>query len=339
MAPFQRVFIRVDASTEIGSGHVMRCLTLADALRSRGAKATFFSRRFDGNYLEHIRSKGFEGVALNAEDVRAKLPAGERADWLIVDHYGLDASWERDARASAQRILVIDDLANRPHDCEILLDQNYVRSVERRYSGLVPPNCRLLLGPSYALLRKEYQTARPRPRDGRIEKLLVFFGGADPNGLTRAALQALVALKGKMSVDVVIGLAYRDGAGIEEFCRRNGFRLHVQTEKMMEILQDVDLVIGAGGAATWERCRLGVPSITVVAADNQREITEAVAASGATVNLGDAASFTVEKLTSALRALAADPAAVRRLSESALGIMNVDRPGPERVADAMAEAA
>ncbi len=340
MAAMKRIVIRADASSQIGSGHVMRCLTLADALRDAGAEDISFVCREDvGNYIKFIQSQGFAVSPIEdaAADVPVEAASAERpADWLVVDHYGLDAAWETRARSLSRHIMVIDDLADRKHDCDILLDQNFVRSMQTRYDGLVPDSCRRLLGPAHTLLRKEFSSVTARPRDGSVRRILVFFGGSDPRGLTLKTVVTLGRMPAGPTVGVVVGLAHQDKDALEAECHRYGFTLHVQTDHMASLLDAADLVIGGGGTTTWERCKLGVPSITVVMADNQRGITEAVAAEGATVNLGEADDVGPDNLKEAIQNLMKNPESVRAMSERALALMKGDSSGVDSVVRAMA---
>lgn len=196
------VVIRADASETIGSGHIMRCLTLAERLRLKGAEVSFICRDFSGNLVEHIRNKGFKVHLLSkvggenlsvqsngkqkwlgtdwnkdADEAIAVLAKyKKKIDLIIVDQYGIDYKWQSRIRAMTQKIMVIDDLANRRHACDILLDQNFFEYPSARYSYLVPQNCRMLLGPHYALLRSEFIEARLNSgkRDGRVQRLIVF---------------------------------------------------------------------------------------------------------------------------------------------------------------------
>lgn len=193
--------IRVDASTQIGSGHVMRCLTLAQKLKKeKQAEVYFVMRLLEGNLISLVKDKGFfvftlseaavnndlQGYAKwltvtqkqDAEDTKAAISALSDIDLLVVDSYAINYVWENELRSRVKQIMVIDDLANRKHNCDILLDQNFYLNKEQRYIGLVPENCKLYLGPEFALLREEFYTAKAnlRQRDGRIKNILVFFG-------------------------------------------------------------------------------------------------------------------------------------------------------------------
>jgi spore coat polysaccharide biosynthesis predicted glycosyltransferase SpsG/RimJ/RimL family protein N-acetyltransferase len=176
-------------------------------------------------------------------------------------------------RQSASRILVIDDIADRKHDCDVLLDQNLYADMEKRYTGKVPVHCQLLLGPRYALLRDEFRVLHEqiKPRSGGVKRILVFFGGVDANNYTGIAIAALSNVDiPELHVDVVIGVQHPQREQIKDVCAQYGFICHVQTDKMAELMSKADLAIGAGGAATWERCCLGLPTLAIFTADNQR---------------------------------------------------------------------
>ena len=346
------VCIRADASLRIGSGHVMRCLTLAEELSELGAKATFLSRELPGNYCELIERKGFPCVRLpvivDPGDTIVNDPSssawlgctpeadgeqsadaidllGAPVDWLIVDHYSLDSAWERQLRARSRRIMVIDDLANRRHDCDLLLDQNYYRQSERRYDGLVPAHCRTLLGPKYALLRREFRSAMriAIARSGEVRRILVFLGGSDADNVTTRVLEAFV-LTGirDIALDVVVGASNVHGSEIEALCRMLGnASFHVQVDNMATLMARADLAIGAGGATTWERCALGLPTLTVVVADNQLETTKDIAELGVIWYLGRSSDLRVQDFARAIRTALDDPRKLRNISIAALGLM------------------
>lgn len=280
----------------------MRCLTLADGLKQRGAQIRFVNRHLP----EHLRSmlveKGHEFALLDSvqndvvldelahahwlhatqeQDAQATIQAlsDQQWDWIVVDHYALDARWESELRAIAKQIMVIDDIADRQHDCDVLLDQNYYMDMQTRYEGKVPAHCRQLLGPRYALLRDEFRKLREqiKPRAGAVKKILVFFGGVDADNYTGLAIQALSGLDIKgIDVDVVIGAQHPHHPDIEKACASLGYVCHVQTSRMAKLMAAADLAIGAGGSATWERCCLGLPALAVCTADNQlKQVTDA----------------------------------------------------------------
>ena len=220
-------FFRVDASSQIGSGHVIRCLTLAKRLKQQGAICKFICRDHKNNLIEKIKKEDFEVVTLSnsikakstqntknanlgysswigaswREDAKQTINAlnKEKIDWLVIDHYGIDRRWEEKLRPYSIKIMVIDDLANRNHDCDLLLDQNLIANFKNRYQNLLPKNCSTLLGPQYALLQNEYKDLHlsATPRIGSIKRILVYFGGADQNNLTEIALSSFLKLNRK----------------------------------------------------------------------------------------------------------------------------------------------
>lgn len=266
----------------------MRCLTLADALKRSGALTRFISRHLNEQLRGNLADKGHEFVLLAQEteeepadnliyaDAMASLKAlsHEQWDWLVVDHYGLDHRWESMLRRSVDHILAIDDIANRQHDCDLLLDQNLYLNMEARYAGKVPSHCQLLLGPRFALLGDEFTRLHTevQPRRGPVKRVLVSFGGIDANNFTGKALSALSAIGLKdVKVDVVIGAQHPCRKEVEATCEKLEYACHIQTERMAELISVADMAIGAGGISVWERCSLGLPSLVIKTADNQTD--------------------------------------------------------------------
>jgi UDP-2,4-diacetamido-2,4,6-trideoxy-beta-L-altropyranose hydrolase len=328
-----KVAIRTDASVTIGAGHVMRCLTLAEELREMGVEVSFVCRVGAGDGLDIIQDRGFRTHALeDASEWRADADGSARAlsdqapiDWMVVDHYGLDWRWESHMRLTARRILVIDDLADRNHDCESLLDQNFYAGAARRYDGRVPVACRLFLGPAFALLRNEFREAarRPRERNGSVKRLLVTFGATDPTDETGKVLAALEGLASPaLEVDVVVGTGNRRREQIEAQCGAlRSVRCHVQTSRMAELMWKADLAIGAGGATTWERCVLGLPALTVVIAPNQLQTTTDLADAGAIRYLGRAEDLATNDYEFAIQNAMNDAGGLQALSARSREIM------------------
>lgn len=302
-----KIAIRVDASMAIGTGHVMRCLTLAENARDNGAEVLFVSRRHPGHLFDRIEDRGFRLLPLSApppmwtvsekegvvhaawvgthwQDDAKETALGVKGfhpDWLVVDHYGLDARWEGAMRASASKIMVIDDLADRSHDCDILLDQNLTARQNVRYKGLVPKHCTLLLGPKYALLQPDYAHLRSRsaPREGPLSRLFVFFGGVDEVGLTQKTVRALLTLQlPNLIVDIVLSSASSQFPEVQRLIEGHPeFCLHDNVPSLAPFILAADLGLGAGGATSWERLCLGLPSLVISLAENQRPISNELA--------------------------------------------------------------
>jgi UDP-2,4-diacetamido-2,4,6-trideoxy-beta-L-altropyranose hydrolase len=336
------VAFRVDASRDIGSGHMMRCLALADGLHAAGAEVRFLCRPLGAHLASLITERGFALATVDDTPGASVAALAPGCDWLVVDHYALDARWESAMRARARRILAIDDLADRPHDCDVLLDQNLVAGMEQRYGTLIPAASERLLGPRYALLRSEFAEARAgveraragsAERPGPADRLLISFGGGDAANHTALALEAVVAAgRRPRTVDVVIGGDHPRRAEIEAACRAHGFQCHVQTQRMAELMAAADVAIGAGGSTTWERCCLGLPAIVIPIASNQEPIVDEAARRGLVYSIGTA-PVTVAALAMHLTALVENAALRELLSRN--GMCAVDGRGVGRVVRAL----
>ena len=285
-----KVVFRADASVAIGTGHVMRCLTLADALRQRGHLVEFACVPLAGNVIDLIQKKGY--LCHRLAQMQAAIPSD--GDWLVVDHYQLAVEWEASMRAKFRHIMVIDDLANRQHDCECLLDQNDYFQNAARYEALTPLGCRLFLGPQYVLLRQEFFSAKQTVRERSLEtakKILASFGGTDPAGLAWDFLQwwehTAWIKERHLELQLVIGANSMNRKKIEAYCRNfPEISLQIQTTQIARLLVESDIAVGAGGVSLWERCYLGIPSVTVIVAENQKAITEQAARDGLTLLAG-----------------------------------------------------
>ncbi|KTS97076.1 hypothetical protein SB14R_06105 [Pseudomonas oryzihabitans] len=341
-----RILIRCDASTTIGSGHVMRCLTLADALVAAGCRVHFACRSGPGDLLTLIADRGHEVHALPLADTREAceaalpwqddiaalwraLPEGLTFAWCLVDHYGLGHEWEVAVRPRAQRVLAIDDLDNRRHAVEVLLDQNLTAAAR-----LLPlsDETSVLAGPRFALLRPAFADPRPALQDS-IRRVLVSFGGVDAAGETFKVLTALSEFS-DLQVDVVAGQANPHWALLEARCREQPtWRLRRQVNDFAGLLREADLAIGAGGGTAWERASVGVPSLCVALAPNQRANAEALAVAGAHLYLGDAAQVSVADYRAAVQTLQASLGLRRSLV--AHGRALVDGRGTARVVAAL----
>lgn len=340
---------RVDASPQLGTGHLVRCLTLADALRREGARIRFISRDLPPHLESRLAEHGLDYRALATADAgpgpgaaadvggTCRILADASWDWVVVDHYGLDAAWQSAVRGVAARVLAIDDLANRRHDCDLLLDQNHVPGGDGRYDSLVPGDCRRLLGPRYALLRPEYRahrdSLRARPPDAR--RVLVFFGGTDPQNMTDLAVRALSGPELRhLELDVVCGADPARRRELEAWAaERPGLTLHGPRPHLADLMTRADLGLGAGGATTWERMCLGLPSLVITLADNQVAVANGLAAEGLISLIGDASSVSPAQVRDAV--LAALPAAQHRRAVEA-GMALSDGGGVTRVIAAMA---
>jgi UDP-2,4-diacetamido-2,4,6-trideoxy-beta-L-altropyranose hydrolase len=335
------VVIRADASSRIGYGHIMRCLTLADELKKHASYASFICKSEQGNLIGFIRESGFKVYELPTEldpiqdsEYTKNLLENKIGypDYLIVDHYGLDLSWEEHLKPDVGKIMVIDDLVNRKHSCDIILNQNYgVKAQE--YDGLIPPECKKLIGSSYVLLRDQFKEIRKEiPRhSGEVKKVFIFFGGADLTNETKKAIEAMMLLN-RSTISLIVQIADSNPyqKEIAKLCASlpNAI-LYQQVYDIAPLMAEADLAIGAGGSNTWERCCLGLPSIVMILAENQRPIVEKLSREGIVVNLGWFREVTPSSIAAIMNNLISDRETLRSMSVKAMEI--VDGEGANRV--------
>jgi UDP-2,4-diacetamido-2,4,6-trideoxy-beta-L-altropyranose hydrolase len=355
---------RVDAALDIGSGHVMRCLTLARELARRGCASVFVCREHQGNMVTAIRGAGFEAISLPLEMGAVGSPSDHSAwigskwysdaaqsreiftrmdcDFVVVDHYGLDGRWER-AVSPSGRVAVIDDLANRGHACALLLDQTLARE-PTAYRALVPTDCLLLCGTEFALLRPQFAEVRQRSLAERSNRsaqhILVSMGGVDRDNATGQVLQALAALPEELrfSTTIVMGPNAPWLSAVSTLAANSGrdMTVCVDVSEMADLLARTDLAIGAAGSSAWERCCLGVPTVMAVIAENQAEISRAIAARGAAIAIGRPGDDGfATKVSQAVGQLLSAPTQLAEMSKAAASIC--DGQGVERVADRLLE--
>lgn len=303
------VVFRCDASIQIGTGHVMRCLTLADELAHQGAKCYFICREHEGNLIDFIIQKGYETCTLEAvslgsseentaestlfhskwlgatQETDAKqtvhIVSSIQPEWLIIDHYALDIYWEEKLRSHCNNILVIDDLADRKHDCDLLLDQTFGRN-KQDYQDLVPNHCKILCGTTYAILRPEFtkwrQYSLERRKDNGVKNILINLGGVDKDNITSRILESLkqATLPELCTITVVMGSTSPWLDTVITKANQLPWFTEVKTgvSNMAELMANSDLAIGAAGSTSWERCCLGLPTIMLVIAENQIDIAE-----------------------------------------------------------------
>jgi UDP-2,4-diacetamido-2,4,6-trideoxy-beta-L-altropyranose hydrolase len=340
--PTHRALFRADASLDIGTGHVARCLALAAELIRRDWTATLASRSLPTDLETACRAAGIAVEPLPAEGRLEDEPGlleGQlrgRVDALVVDHYGIDAGWHRAVADWAGTLLAVDDLADRPQAVDVLVNQNL--GVEAsRYATLTRPGTRVLVGPAYALLDPAFAVARRdvRPR-AAVRRLLVFLSGGDPRDVTARAARAAATIG--VPVDVVVGGSYPHRERLEGWAADlPGIVVHVATRRMAELMAGADLAVGAPSSAAWERCSVGLPSVLLTLADNQVDNARALAEAGAAISLGDERDVAEADIAEALRSLTRDPARLRAMSEAAAGL--TDGGGTARVADELERAA
>jgi UDP-2,4-diacetamido-2,4,6-trideoxy-beta-L-altropyranose hydrolase len=319
----------------------------------------FISRAHPGNILKMVAEEGFrvtllpppanrEGrsesysdwLGVPQEQDAAQTIAGlqrDRLDWLVVDHYGLDAEWEKLLRPYSRKIMVIDDLANRSHNADVLLDQNYSTTGVARYLNLVPRECVTLAGPRFALLRPEYRDYRfAASRPARpVTRVLAFMGGSDHLDVTGKVLEAFCTPKLEdVRLDIVVGSNYHFEEKLQRrAAQRPQTHLYSQRPHLADLMAAADMAVGAGGATTWERMCLGLPSVVISIAENQRPSCEALAQDELIVYLGPATDVDVPRLTTTVLEMVQEPERLRAHGRSIQAL--VDGHGVKRVVEVL----
>jgi UDP-2,4-diacetamido-2,4,6-trideoxy-beta-L-altropyranose hydrolase len=340
-----RIAFRVDASNEIGAGHVMRCLILAEALRQQECNCIFICRNMDGNLIDYIENKNFEVIVLHNESKNANANANAKSEtsfsekwlrntwerdardtctaiqklevsWLVVDHYGIDARWERIAREAGLRVMVIDDIVDRSHDCQFLLVPSI--SLDTEAVCQTAPNAgKILIGSQYIFIRPEFSDLKlQRQRSGEVNKILVYMGSND--GMNQAG-KALEALKGIPDIEIkmLIGNSHPFEAELSAF-QSDAIEITKTTPAMWDLMAWADLALGTCGQAAWERCAMGLPAIVVINAENQRRETVVLDSEGVVRSIGDARDVQTDDWFKTVMSLIDNPLDVRRMSEKAL---------------------
>jgi len=317
---------RVDASRGIGNGHVARCRAFAAVLKSRFSfgRVIFACAEVSKAWKSILEGEGIEVQRISSRlagpqpwsledpdaDAQAIVELAHRevgrCDWVVVDHYSLDRIWEDRVRDVARKVLAIDDLANRQHSCDIVVDHNFDDRPTSRYASLVPPFAKQLIGPSFAMLRPEFAVLRRhvRCRTGRIRNIVILLGPADVHNVTGKTLEAIGAAGlDEVRVNVVLGGEHPHAERIMELARSCGANLHRSVPSMADLFANADLAVGAAGVTTLERICLRLPSLFTTVADNQLPVARALAAIAPALWLGPAESVTVAAVTAKLRQL------------------------------------
>jgi UDP-2,4-diacetamido-2,4,6-trideoxy-beta-L-altropyranose hydrolase len=328
----RRALFRLDAGRAIGLGHGLRCLALADELAARGWTCRFALNPGAAALLaavapfahDSIEDEGF------ADPERLAKRAGEDWDLLVVDSYRLDAAFESRGRKLAKAVLVVDDLADRPHDADLLVDATAGRA-SADYAGLIPSAARVLVGPQHALLSSRFARARAETIPRRLapkpaQTILVTLGGAPPSALLARLAGAARAAAPDAAIEVAAGVSDLADLGDPRA------RIHRGQIDMAALTAAADLCVGAGGGSSWERCCLGLPAVIVEIADNQRGIIDALAAAGAAIAAGRLEDLDDRALIAAIAAAAGDGRELARMAGNAA--LLCDGLGARRVANA-----
>ena len=342
----KNIFIRVDSGSDVGLGHVMRCFALAEVIKNMNFNVYFISKGIEGNVIKNVENYGYKVFRIDSKAIKSskshwKMDAVKTTkiiqrfknekNLLLVDNYELSNMWETWLKLVVDKIIVIDDFLNRSHNCDLFIDQNlHTGKIDRnkKYSK----NCKKLLGPKYALLRNEFAENRKnvKNRSGKINRILISFGGSDEKNQTLISLKAIKKLaEEKINVDVIVGEPNKNKTKIKKICSSmENLTYYQQPKNIAKIMKRADLAIGAGGIITWEKCCLGLPSIVSIVSKNQEDAVNAVSKKGCLINLGRAERLTSQDYLSAITNLNS-----KKLIQMQKKCMKlVDGKGAERVA-------
>lgn len=339
------IVFRVDGSTQIGLGHVMRCLTLLQQTVEKH-DAYFVSFPLPEHIEKLIKNAGAILLPLKTNDVTDECQRNlnvlsETAqinhanaclclldkqikndiDILIVDHYSLSAPFEKHMRIKARHIVVIDDLADRFHECDILIDQNLFKNYQTRYQHLVPPSCQLLLGPSYSILRKEFY--EPNLNERKSNHIFVCFGGSDPVNMTTRVVDTLIKLKSfKFTADIVVGSGYDHKRSLAQKIKdQSNIKLHTNCSNMSALMSKASTAIGAGGGMHWERAKTKASGLIITLAENQIETTRYLHEQNCCMWLGHYGDVTDDVLDAAIEHILASPDKVIEIAQNAYKLL------------------
>lgn len=333
-----RTIFLTAASPRIGGGHVLRCLALAEGLQKHGIDPVFAVDKVTVSTVGLLRSSPFRIIEVT--DAMDRSLIGAVGDVVVFDGYDLDEAVERRWRGISIRV-VIDDLADRRHDCEVLVDHSPGR-LRAHYSTLVPSECELLVGPSFALLRPEFRQLRGqalarRSRAVIPRRILVAMGLTDLEGITRRVVEGALKAGRGLEFDVVTGRGAISLPWLHAMADRLPLKVHVDLDAkgMAHLMARADIAIGGGGGTSLERCCMGLPSLVVLLVENQRLIAESLERLGAIRVVGDLAEVTPERIAEALAAFVDDEGKARECARIAASI--VDGRGADKVCQVILE--
>lgn len=317
------VLFRFDAGDDVGNGHLIRSSVLARTLRQRGHRVRVLSRPVPVALQHHL--DGLDQIRLPPQDPGlgplAEVASESPLDWLVIDHYQIDARWESAAAPFARRVLVIDDLADRPHACDALLDQNVPNSLQARYDALVPPGSRRWLGLDYLLARPGFYQARQSAGAG----LLVFLGGGNHRQALMRLLPVLEAACPGEKLELMLTQAYGD---LQEWRAQAGpaCRVHQDLQDTSDLCRSVAGAVVRCGFIAYELSLVGTPMVILHGTPVQREVAHALEAMGHGVALAEQDMFDAICLAEALGRM-------RELRPQVLGGLRTN--GAQRIAELM----
>ena len=332
------VVFRVDSSTVIGSGHVMRCIRIAELLKKRDVMCNFICKNFVGNLSAIIKEKDFNVIMLPSENPEkehkidwevdsnftSEILKKMNVDTIIVDHYSLDKKWENKQRQFCKKIMVIDDLDNREHSADILLDQNLFPNMQKRYQNNLNFNCKKFIGLEYAFLDPDFKKEREnikKKEQNTISKIFIYFGNTGDSNILERVLNIFINNSFKdIELIVLFSGDFNELNRIKKLIKNISFiKLLDRQPNLAKIISSADLSIGAGGATTWERVYLGIPSAVITVSESQKICSQYLSNIGLIRLIGHHNDITNKELTNFIKKFILEKD-LRFLSEKCLSI-------------------
>ena len=338
----KNLVFRVDSGEGIGWGHTMRCFSLAQIFKEKNMQISFITRKIPNNISYFLKENGINVYYLNGEKYSWKNDAiqtkkiienFDEVDWLIVDNYKLDFKWEKFLKPFVKKLMVIDDMTLRTHDCSLLLDQNYYEKPKNMYKNFVPKKCKMLIGPKFALLRSEFYQERKKlkEKNRQMKRIFISFGGSESSEIMKIIDVVKELDHSKINVDLLLTESSKYLKIKNLFSKFTNITIHHQNFSVVKLMKNADLAIGAGGSSTWERCCLGLPSIVTVSAKNQLQLTKEIEKKGCIINLGISKKITSDDYLNIINNL--NKSKLLQMSKNALKL--VDGKGTLRVTKEM----
>jgi len=335
------IAFRVDKSELVGSGHFYRSLNIAKVLKKKKINVKFICKK--NNLTKDIKKELKENkINLNEIDYK-KNPLNEDANQtikilkknktklLIVDNYNLNYKWESSVKKYVNKLLVIDDLANRKHNCEILLDQNYVENFANRYKKYINKNCRTFLGPRYVLLNPNFSKIKKKIKKNKVKNIFIFFSSSFQKKLTGIIYNVFKKKKFKeLKINFIVGHSSNKNKLIKKFKNEN-YKTYIFKKNIINLMKKSDLAIGAGGSNSWERISLGLPSLAICLSDNQKSICSYLKKKKLIIYLGESKDVNVKKIENEVTKAIRNISKLRKISSSGQTI--IDGKGSLRISE------
>ena len=334
-----KVVFRVDASAEIGIGHLMRCLALSEELRRRGYICSFLLKTASPEVISQIKKYQWDSYFISPTATRQqdrdsviKYATDNEIDWVITDHYQIDSSYVKEIKHQGFHVMSIDDAAQMHYYSDIVVNQN-IGAEKLTFS--VEPYTALLLGPSYVMLRDELLIRRKKKDNSTVKKMLITLGGTDPDNFLLYILQTLDEVIKDTNILAVIGPFNPNFMALQSYQEKTNMSLNLiqAPRNMTDIYQQTDLAISAGGTSCYELAYYGIPNLIITVADNQLSLASELDRQHVGIYLGGKSEIKQECLKDKVKELLKNQSLRKQMSQN--GQMLIDGKGKQRIVDYM----